>query len=88
MTNGSVTLNGVTEKQLAHIIEFKVAHEGRFQFNAAQGPQQQIVAKGPGQTPSIVYNNETISWNDDAGLKVVLELLHALVPEPHHESAT
>jgi len=87
MTTGTITVSGVSEKQLADLIEFKIAHQGKFIFNPVQAQQQATQAKPP-QQPSFFYNNVIISWNDDAGLKVVIELLLSLLSEPRPGTAT
>jgi hypothetical protein len=72
MTNGNITLNGVTETQVAKILQFKTANEGKFTFNL-QGVQAMAAPQGV-----VIYNNVNLSWNGDANLKVLLELLSSL----------
>jgi hypothetical protein len=79
MTNGSIMLNGINDKQVAKVFEFKTSHENQFvvTFNSQpnpQYPQQQQKTK-----PETTYNGFTITWGDDAGLKVVLELVNLLL---------
>jgi hypothetical protein len=74
MTSGSLVLNGVTDKQLAAIVEFKVSPSGQFNFNLAATQQVPV----PPNQPSI-YNNFIITWANDAGLKSVVELLSTLL---------
>ena len=74
MTSGSMVLNGVTDKQLAKIIEFKASHEGLFNFNLS-GIQQ--VPTPP--TQPATYNNFVMVWGNDNGLRAVLELLTSLL---------
>jgi hypothetical protein len=76
MTNGNVTLNGVTEKQVAQILQFKTANEGKFVFTL-MGVQAMSTQQAGG--PIITYNNVNLSWNTDANLKVLMELLAALI---------
>lgn len=80
MQAGSMVLNGVTDKQLAAILEFKTAHEGTFTLNLTQ--MQQVAAAGAvGIAPPImVYNNVIMGWPNDVGLKTLLQLLPSLVP--------
>lgn len=75
MINGQITLNGIFEKQLAHVLDFKTSHEGQFNFNGG-GTQQKA-----GAVPQMGsnYNNVTITWDNDQGLKTVLELVLSLV---------
>jgi hypothetical protein len=74
MQNGTITLNGVTEAQAAKILEFKTKNEGKFNFNLAQAQQSQANAQGV-----VTYNGATLSWNTDANLSVVLELVQSLL---------
>jgi hypothetical protein len=73
MQNGSLVLNGLTDKQFASILEFKAAHEGTFTLNVTQVQQFQ-----PNPT-TIVYNNILLGWPNDAGLRTLLQLLGSLV---------
>ncbi|MGC1482346.1 MAG: hypothetical protein WA789_01015 [Candidatus Acidiferrum sp.] len=74
MTSGSMILNGVTDKQLAKIIEYKASHEGLFNFSLSQTQQ---VPTPPNQPTT--YNNFVILWGSDNGLKAVVELLASLI---------
>jgi hypothetical protein len=84
MTNGSITLNGITDHDLVIVFEFKERHEGKLFFN----PQQmQVAQNSPAKSQ---YNNVILTWQNHAGLEVVMELLHRLSPETpchHHEEA-
>jgi hypothetical protein len=71
MTSGSITLNGVTDKEMGRIFDFKAAHEG--QFYLKEGTQ------GPGQNPQGgQFNNVSLTWNNGQGLKLILELVSSL----------
>lgn len=74
MQNGNITLNGVSEKQVSKIFEFKLAHEGQFSYNPAAMTQFQ-----PQQSTPAIYNGVLIQWNNDDQFKVVLQLLSSLV---------
>ena len=76
MQPGSMILNGVTDKQLAMILEFKTTHEGTFSLNLTQVRQSQL----PGQPAILVYDNINFSWPNDSGLKTLLQLLATLAP--------
>jgi hypothetical protein len=72
MNAGSMNLNGVTEKQLVTILQFKLAHEGQFAFS----PQTLQPISNP---PNVMYNNANFSWQNDEQLKLVLQLLASLL---------
>lgn len=74
MTSGSLVLNGVTDRQLAKIIEYKAAHEGLFNFSLSQTQQ---VPTPPNQPAT--YNNFVLVWGADNGLKAVIELVASLL---------
>ncbi len=74
MTSGSLVLNGVTDKQLAKIIDYKASHEGVFNFSLSQTQQ---VPTPPNQPTT--YNNFVIVWGNDNGLKAVIELIASLL---------
>jgi hypothetical protein len=69
MTNGTVTLNGITDRELVIVLEAKLHHEGQINFNPAQ------LQPVPGGTQTQTYNNLMIGWNGHSGLEVVMELL-------------
>jgi hypothetical protein len=73
MTTGSVTMNGITDRDLVIILEVKEKHEGKLTFN----PQQMQPVNQPKQT----YNNVTVGWTDHSALKGVQEILQRLAPE-------
>jgi hypothetical protein len=81
MITGQVTLNGISDIELIHILEAKSKHEGRFSFN----PQQlQLTSQSQGGKVVPRYNNAILSWNSDEGGKIVLDLLRRLL----HEAAS
>jgi hypothetical protein len=73
MTNGNIAVNGVSEKQIAKILEFKTANEGKFTFTL-MGVQATQAPQG-----AVTYNNVNLSWNGDANLKTLMELLASLI---------
>jgi hypothetical protein len=81
MTNGSVTVNGITDEDMVIIFEAKKRHEGKFQFGPQQlKPTNLVNPSRPG------YDNAVFAWSNQAGFEVVMELLHRLSPETpcHH----
>lgn len=70
MTSGNIVLNGISDKQVAKTFEFKVGHEKDFNITFAVQPQ--------GNQPAS-YNGLNISWQNDGGLKAVLELVQLLL---------
>jgi len=71
MTNGSVTLNALTDKQLVTVLEAKIRHEGMLFFNPQHVQQAQCNPPRPGVT---VNNNVIVTWNNEAGFKAAIEL--------------
>jgi hypothetical protein len=71
MTNGSVTLNGLTDKQLVTVLEAKIRHEGAIHFNPQQIQQAQFNPPKPGM---LANNNVIVGWSNEAGFKAVIEL--------------
>jgi hypothetical protein len=66
---GSLTINGITDVELAHILEVKAKHEGAFHFN----PQAlQPIPNAQNQT---AYNNAMFTWNSEKSL----ELVHGII---------
>jgi hypothetical protein len=84
MTNfsGTITVNGISDKELVGILEIKLKHEGKFQFN----PQQLQVASYPGQ-PGTFYNNATFSWGNEGGLHAVYEIMAYLLKKEEKAQA-
>jgi hypothetical protein len=71
MTNGSVTLNGLTDKQLVTVLEAKIRHEGSLLFTPQHIQQAQFNPPKPG---ILANNNVIVGWNNDAGFKAAIEL--------------
>jgi len=77
--SGSVTINGITDTELAEIIEIKAKHHAQNQ-NFTFNPQQLSV--GNINTPQGVqsfYNNATFSWNGETGLTIMQEIITFLL---------
>jgi len=72
--NGVVSLNGVTEKQLAQIHQFKIEHDGSIQFEVT------AAQRSPGSNPA-TYNQVGVGWSSDDGMKLTITLLNALLPK-------
>ncbi len=90
MLSGSVTINGINDKQLRTLLTVKIEHEGSLIFNPSQlQPCQHGVPQlRPGQPAQPVnqeqlYNNAVLAWNSEAGLKAVLQLLVELEGKHH-----
>ncbi len=73
MTTGIISLNGLTDKQMARLFDFKASHEGKFTYNPNQ---TQLVQSSP---TTSVYNSVNLGWINDEGLKVVMELVSLLL---------
>ena len=70
MGNGSIVLNGVTEKQIIEIL--KAQEEKKIAFNIT-GVQQAATPHGT------TYGHVSINWGNDEGLKNVLALVHKVL---------
>lgn len=74
---GSVTINGVTDAELAHIFEVKSRNESsNFHFN----PQQMSTAtvNGP-HGAQAVNNNVVFTWQGEQALEIVNGILSFLL---------
>jgi hypothetical protein len=79
--SGSVTVNGITDNELAEIIEIKAKHAPNvFGFN----PQQLQPTNNGQQT---IYNNAVFSWNGEQGLAVVQEVILFLLKKDEKAKA-
>jgi hypothetical protein len=88
MLTGSIVINGIDDKELRTLLSVKIEHEESLIFspNQLQPIQQPVYPHRPGQPqpqPQPArqeqrYNNAVVSWNNEAGLKAVKELLHRL----------
>ena len=76
MTNGSITMNGLSDKQLVTVLEAKIRHEGKLFFNPQHIQQVQF---NPVRTGVLANNNVIVSWNDEAGFKAAITLQAELI---------
>jgi len=100
MISGTVTVNGINDKELVKILEIKVRHGQSLIFNPqqlqpAQARQAATVTQGlagqplpqaqqPPPQPQ-QYNNAIFVWNDWDGLEAVQEIVSMfLEKEEHH----
>ena len=81
-TNGTITLNGITDNDLAKIWEFKAKHENEFTFQP--NIMQQAQMPGGGEP---FYNNVHFSWSNEAGLLLVHEVLGYLLKKEEKQAA-
>jgi len=82
-TSGTITLNGISDKELARIWELKAKHEGKFNF---QPNVLQPILQGNQQMATGRYNNVVFTWPDDQGLKIVHEVIEYILKM--HEQST
>ena len=68
---GSITLNGVTDAEMAKVFELKAKHGTALHFNPQ--PVQPITNSNP---PA--YNNVQFSWNTADGFHLVHEVVSVL----------
>jgi hypothetical protein len=83
MVTGTITLNGVTDKELAKIWEFKAKDGKNFAFLPNQ--MQPVIINN--NQPTGTYNNVTFSWKDELGLKVVHEIMTFLLKKDEQATA-
>ncbi|MGH9432637.1 MAG: hypothetical protein ACRD3T_13930 [Terriglobia bacterium] len=84
--NGSITINGVDDKELVAILEIKVKHEQALDFN----PQQlQPVLNNQTRQPiqPQTYNNAVFTWKSEDGLQAVREIVSMLLKIEKKEAA-
>jgi hypothetical protein len=67
--SGEVNLGQVSEKQLAQIVEYKLTHQGLFQFDPTTAKRQ-----NPGVEPPMFFQ-AILSWSTVPGMKAVHDLL-------------
>jgi hypothetical protein len=75
--HGTVNLSEVTEKQFDQILQFKLAHEGKFAFD----PTQAKTSGNTAQPSGVLYYNVILGWSTDEGMKLVIEALSNLLSE-------
>lgn len=82
--NGSLTLNGLTDKDLVKLLEIKIRHEKYFNFN----PQaMQLVNIQTQSGPQQLYNNAVLSWSNEQGLEAVQEAVRTLLKKEEKAQA-
>lgn len=82
--NGSLTLNGLSDKDLVKLLEIKIHHEKSLSFN----PQQmQLTSFQTQQGPLQVYNNVVLSWSNEQGLEAVQQIVHTLLRKEEEAKA-
>jgi hypothetical protein len=62
---GNLTLNGITDAELAHILEVKAKNANVFHFNP------QTLQPAPNVQQQTYYNNASFTWNTEQGLNLV-----------------
>jgi hypothetical protein len=74
--NGSLILNGLTDKDLVKLLDIKIRHEKSLNFN----PQQMQLTNMQTQTgQQQVYNNVVLGWSNEQGLEGVQEIVRTLL---------
>jgi len=74
--NGSLTLNGLTDKDLVKLLDIKIRHEKSLNFNPQQMQLTNIQTQAGQQQ---VYNNVVLGWANEQGLEGVQEIVHTLL---------
>jgi len=82
--SGHITLNGITDKELAKIWEVKARNEKSFLF---QPNQMQPVGPPNPNIPEPYYNNVIFNWTGEAGLAIVHEVLTFLLKKEEKAQA-
>lgn len=82
---GSITLNGISDNELAKIWELKAKHEGKFNFQP--NALQPVYQNNNQQLPTGKYNNVIFNWPDDVGLKIVHEVIEYILKKDEHAIA-
>jgi len=85
MTNfsGSITINGITDKELVKILEIKMKHEGQFFFN----PQQLQISPQNRSGQETAYNNAVFTWGTESGLDAVYQIMAYLLKKEERQQA-
>lgn len=74
VNSGSITLQGVTDKDLVKLLEIKIRHEKVFFFNP-----QPLQPQNVGNNQPTFYNNVIFSWHGEQGLAAVHEFMSWLL---------
>jgi hypothetical protein len=81
--NGSLVLNGISDKELVKILEVKIKHENSLTFN----PQQlQTVNSNIAGKPVHTYNNIVLGWTQENGLEAVQEIVRFLLTKDEEKA--
>lgn len=73
--SGSITLNGITDANFVKILQIKGEHGTVLNFDPRTTKPKTTTA-GLQQG----YDEVTLTWRDDHGLKAVVEILSAILP--------
>jgi hypothetical protein len=77
---GTITLNGITDRELIQILESKIKNEGKFSFNP------QLLQLNMGRTSQETsYNNAIFTWTNQEGLMAIHEIIGLLLKEQAKE---
>ena len=73
---GTITLNGITDRELIQILENKIKNEGKFTFNP------QLLQLHQGRTSQETsYNNAIFTWTSEEGLRAIHDITGMLLRE-------
>src|SRR5260370_27724782 len=82
MLTGSVTINGVSDKDILKILEVKIKHEKVVQFNPNQ--LQVVNTNQPSQQ---LYNNVVLIWQNEDGMFAVHKIISILLEKEERSEA-
>jgi len=92
--NGSITLNGVTDAEMARIWEMKAKHGSKFNFVPGFTPNPPVPRPGQPyqqqqqqQHQPVTYSNVMFTWSDPAGLSIVHEVITYLLKKEEKTEA-
>lgn len=73
---GTITLNGISDRELIQILESKIRNEGKFTFNP------QLLQLNQGRTSQETsYNNAIFTWTSEEGLRAIHDITGLLLNE-------
>jgi hypothetical protein len=73
---GTITLNGITDRELIQILESKIRNDGKFTFNP------QLLQLNQGRTSGETsYNNAIFTWTNEEGLRAIHDITGLLLKE-------
>ena len=70
---GTITVNGITDRELIQILESKMRNEGKVNFS----PSALQIQNKPGQETA--YNNAILVWTNEDGFRAVHEIIGVLL---------